>query len=54
LIQLKLSNNAYLNYVPLACRNSGVSYVFFDNQFKFVDDGSGVKQVDGEPGNWKR
>jgi RHS repeat-associated protein len=27
-----------------------LNYVFFDNQFKFVDDGIGVKQVDGEPG----
>ena len=26
-----------------------LNYVLFDNQFKFVDDGSGVKQVDGEP-----
>lgn len=27
-----------------------LNYVFFDNQFKFVGDGSGVKQVDGDPG----
>jgi RHS repeat-associated protein len=27
-----------------------LNYVFFDKQFNFVDDGSGVKQVDGEPG----
>jgi hypothetical protein len=27
-----------------------LNYVFFDNQFKFVGDGSKVKQMDGEPG----
>jgi len=27
-----------------------LNYVFFDNQFNFVPDCSGVKQVDGEPG----
>jgi RHS repeat-associated protein len=27
-----------------------LNYVFFDNQFNFVGDGSGVKQVDGDPG----
>ena len=27
-----------------------LNYVFFDNQFKFVGDGSGIRQVDGEPG----
>jgi RHS repeat-associated protein len=27
-----------------------LNYVFFDNQLKFVGDGSGVKQVDGQPG----
>ncbi|TAM92963.1 MAG: hypothetical protein EPN39_21215 [Chitinophagaceae bacterium] len=26
-----------------------LNYVFFDNQFNFVNDGSGIKQVDGEP-----
>jgi hypothetical protein len=26
-----------------------LNYVFFDKQFNFVPDGSGVKQVDGEP-----
>ena len=27
-----------------------LNYVFFDNQFKFVDDGSGVKRLEGDPG----
>jgi RHS repeat-associated protein len=27
-----------------------LNYVFFDKQFKFVSEGSGVKQADGEPG----
>jgi hypothetical protein len=27
-----------------------LNYVFFDNQFNFVPDGSGVKQVDGDRG----
>jgi RHS repeat-associated protein len=27
-----------------------LNYVFFDNQFKFVNDGSGVKQVESDPG----
>jgi len=26
-----------------------LNYVFFDNQFNFVEDGSGVKQVDADP-----
>jgi len=26
-----------------------LNYVFFDNQFNFVEDGSGVKQVDSDP-----
>jgi len=27
-----------------------LNYVYFDNQFKFVGDASGVKQAGGDPG----